>query len=58
MPTYHLIIETKIKHEPTELNDYLYPHEILINSSFELTYKIINIGKLAEVKNEKKENFS
>jgi len=44
VPTYHLLIETNIKDETTELNDYLYPGEILIKSSFKLTYKITNIG--------------
>lgn len=44
MPTYHLLIGTDIKHKTTELNDYLYSREIFINSSFELTYKIKNIG--------------
>lgn len=44
MPTYHLLIKTKVENEATELNDYLYPYEILINSSFKLTSKITNIG--------------
>lgn len=44
MPTYHLSIEIKIENEATKLNKYLYPNEILINSSFKLTYGITNIG--------------
>lgn len=44
MLTYHLSIKTKVENEATELNDYLYPHEILINSSFKLTSKITNTG--------------
>ncbi len=44
MRTYHLSIKTNVEDKVTELNNYLYPDEIFINSSFKLTYKITNIG--------------
>jgi len=41
---HHLLIETKIENKVAELNDYLHSNEIATNSSFELIYKIKNIG--------------
>lgn len=44
MATYHLLIKTNIENQVAGLKDCFYSDEVLINSSFKLTYKIKNIG--------------